>query len=47
MKDKTVDITIFNNNLNGFNGKRASLEELLDIVKTHSCYISRNGGCRF
>ena len=33
MKEKTVDITIFNNNLNGFNGKRASLEELINIVK--------------
>ena len=30
---KTVDITILNNNLNGFNGKKASIQELFDIVK--------------
>ena len=31
--DKTVDLTIFNNDLNGFNGKRASIQDLLDVVK--------------
>ena len=28
-----MDITIYNNNLNGFNGKRASIQDLVDIVK--------------
>jgi hypothetical protein len=32
-KDKTVYITIFNNNPNVFNGKRASLDKLPDVVK--------------
>ena len=29
----TVDVSIFDNNLNGFSGKRASIEELLNTVK--------------
>ena len=30
---KTANITIYNNNLNGFSGKRASIGELLNLVK--------------
>ena len=31
--DQTVNVTIFDNNLNGYNGKRASIGDLLDIVR--------------
>ena len=31
--DNTVDVTIFDNNLNGYNGKRASIGELLNSLK--------------
>ena len=40
---KTVDISIFNNNLNGLSGKRASIGELLSLVKPTMHYnFSRN-----
>ena len=30
---RTTTITIYNNNLNGYNGKKASIVQLFDIIK--------------